>query len=623
MNLSQIPALKLFLLLVMMSLMFAFVDIGRTEIIIIACISIAFMVLCVFKEKYSAAYFVCIIGISALLSQRIDYFTNNYPSKIIPSQKAIFNGQIKDILKSNGKYLRYTAYGNINSPDLPLIKETGILLTVFNPKFALLPGDNFIADVEVDFSSADMPGSNFSLKKYMKAIEVDWSAVTSGNAIFKKDESNPLISTSFIIRRNIQKRLYRLFDTNSAAVVSALLTGDKSMINPEINQNFILSGTAHILAISGSNVGLFAFLIFTLLSFIKNNWIKTILSLIIIFLLVYITGFQTSVNRAALMVAVFIISSNLEKRVNPLNSIGLSALILFIINPDIIFSVAFQLSFLSVFGILTLYQIILTKFNQINKKSKFGNVVLSSFALTLSSSILISPLVAYYFGLFSIVSPITNLIVVPLMVLALSFGLAALLFSYISFGFAELYSASSSFMINLSDSINGFAINFEWSYISGNISIWIAIFVSCLLLYIIYSVTNRNLVFRLSISVFLFYFALLNVPENKSESIVVVPKQNLTAVILNKNIQNEYLLLFDRKAKNKTRKDFDISKYILNNEKIKSIAITGNSGIATIDAVKNEKKINYYELDLSQQNRIISLLNLSENPVKQIEYYND
>lgn len=620
MKITEIPALKLFLLLILISIAFSLLELDITAIYVISGVSLLFSILFFIKKKLFISYFICIIGISSLLSYRINYFSEIYPTKIIPPQKALFKGEIKEILKYSEKYIRYIAVGDLYSPELPTVKNTKILLTAINPRFAALPGEYIVSDINLNFHSEDFPNSNFSFRKYLKSLEIDWNATLFSNKITITHKENLFTSTSYNIRKNIQKRIYEIFDKNSAAIVSALTTGDKSLIDAETKQNFVLSGTAHILALSGLHVGLISFIIFNLLSFINNKWMKSILSILLIFVFVYITGFLTSALRAAIMISVYIIMQNFERKINPLNSIGLAGLILFLINPNIIFSVSFQMSFLSVLGILFLYPKIYEKFTGIINNNKILNFVFSSLALTISSSILLSPLIAYYFDIFSIISPFANLLVVPLMILSLSFGIFALLMSLLSTNIAEIYALSSSFIIKISNEINKFAISFDWSYIKGDYSIWLAFFISFIIIYLIFSETNRNFMFRFIVSICLLYFAILNIPEKQNKTYEIVAKQNFSALILNKDEKSEYLLIFDRKNNNRYYKDFELSNYIKNNNKIKLIAYTGIFGNNVVDNISKNSKISNFELGIKEQKLIFTLLKLKENPSTIIEF---
>lgn len=615
---SELPALKLFILLLAGSFLLSNFNFDTLTTIAIMFIGLAIGLLLLKYSYKSSAYIIMTISICFITSQRFDNHKVEFPEKIIPKQNAVFKGNVIQLLKSNTKYIRYIAEGTLDCAELPAICDTKILLTVFSPKFALLPGEKFAANVSLNFPESNLPFSQFDFNDYLKSNEIRWSATVNSKNIAKIFDDESQINWAYLIRNELKKRIFSTFDSTSAGIMTALLTGDKSLVNEDTRRNFSLSGTAHLLAVSGLHVGIISFLIFTLLAFVSNQKLKTVITILCLTLFVYMTGWLDSAVRATIMISVYLITTNFEKKVNPLNSLSTAALLMFLINPDVVYSISFRMSLLSVAGIILFYD----KFRNVISSSKdLGKIrkfVIDSLSITFASSILISPLVAYYFGIYSVVSPFANLLVVPIVMLALSLGIIALLFSFISIQLATFYSVSTGFLINIADKFNEFAINYDFSYIEGSESIYLATAVSILILYIILSSSNKVRYFRILVSIILLGFITYNLSFiNTNQEINISPRENLTAIIIN-NDMNCYLMMFDRMPQNSTKADFGIKNFILNNKMNIIAAYSGNSGIATIDAVKNEKDMVYFEINNDIQQKIVNLLNLKTHPVKMI-----
>ncbi len=615
---SELPALKLFILLLAGSLLLSYFSFDALTTIVIMLIGLATGLLLIKYGYKNSAYIIMTLSICFITSQRFDNHKVEFPEKIIPKQNAVFKGNVIQLLKSNSKYIRYIAEGTLDCAQLPAIENTKILLTAFSPKFALLPGEKFVANVSINFPESNLPSNQFNYNDYLKSNEITWSATTNAKNIAKIFDDKSEIEWSYLMRHEFKKRIFLTFDSTSAAIMTALLTGDKSLVNEETRRNFSLSGTAHLLAVSGLHVGIISFIIYTLLAFVSNQKLKTVITILFLTLFVYMTGWLDSAVRATIMISVYLITTNFEKKVNPLNSLSIAALLMFLVNPDVIYSISFRMSLLSVAGIILFYD----KFRSLMSSSKdLGKVrkfVSDSLSITFASSILISPLVAYYFGIYSIVSPFANLLVVPIVLLALSLGITALFFSFISVQLATFYSASTGFLINIADRINELAINFDFSYIEGSNSIYLATAVSILMLYIILSSSSKIRHFRTVVSIILLAFITFNLSYiNTNQDVQILPRENLTAIIIN-NDRNCYLMMFDRMPQNSTKADFGIKNFILNNEMNVIAAYSGNSGIATIDAVKNDKDMIYYEINNDIQQKIVNLLNLKTHPVKMI-----
>ncbi|MBX3045028.1 MAG: ComEC/Rec2 family competence protein [Candidatus Kapabacteria bacterium] len=615
---SELPALKLFISVVILSLILSFWRLEQFYVIIIsfgiALTSLAFLK----NSNRDIAYLLLIVSLSLIISQRFDNHKIEIPKKILTEEKAFFSGEIVQLLKSERKYIRYIAKGNLNSENLPEINDTKVLLTVMNPKFLLTPGEKFRANIELNFLAGKLPGETFDYETYYKSNEIQWTAICNGRDFVKSESEGSLKSLSYSLRTSLKRKIFQVFDSTSAQIMTALLTGDKSMIDFDTRRNFSLSGTAHLLAVSGLHVGIISFLIFTLFSFISNLKIKSIAVILLLFTFVMITGWVESAVRASIMIAVYLLSINFEQRVNPLNSLAIAGLLMFLVNPDVIYSVSFRMSILSVAGIILFYEKFYELLTKSGKDNPLRNFFSASFSLTLSASLLISPLVAYYFGVYSFVSPLANLIVVPVMMFALSLGIAAIASSFIFTPLAEVYASAVSFLIKAANTINELSVSYKYSYFEGSMSIFIALIFSALLVYIIVSKNFKLRKFRISVSAVIVALAFLIIPDKIESEIEIIPRQNLTAVILNNHSQT-YLLMFDRLPSNKLKQDFGIRQYILNAQKNIVVGYSGNAGISTIDAVKYDKQFQYYELDTYTQNRIADLLKLDIHPVKMID----
>lgn len=621
MKISEIPAMKMFLLATIVGISFAFIDVNYIITIVGTSLFVILGGILFFFKKKDLAYYSAVIALGILCSSRIHYFEEIQPDKIIPDEFGVFQGEIVQMMSTKENYLRYIAEGNLNPQNLNEIKNTRVLITIFNPKYALIPGDKILSNVKIHFFEADIDPDGYSLKKFMKSSDINFSISTSGYNISKQTKVNSIRQISFGLRKRIVEQIFKIFDEKTASVMSALIVGDKSFIPKDVNENFKLSGTAHLLAVSGLHVGIISFIIFTFLGFIRNDVAKAIITILLLLFYVFVIGFLTSGVRAALMISVYLISQCLERKINHFNSLGLAALVMFLISPDVIFSVSFQLSVGAVTGILFFYNLIKSKFDAILSKVKFSSFISSSFSITLASSIVVSPIIAIYFDTFSSISPIANLIVVPIMVLAMSFGIISLLLSFISQDMSYYHALSGDLLVSIADQLNSFFVSFSFSYYSGEISIIIALSFSVLLLYLITSNNLRVMSFRIAV-VFLCIILISNFKMKKAENeMKIVPKKNFTAVLL-RNSNKNYLLLFDRKPANEKSGDFEITNFIMNNN-IASVSYTGNSGISTIDKVKKEKKFDYFEMKLDIQEKIINLLKLKEHPSKIIHFYYD
>lgn len=226
-------------------------------------------------------------------------------------------------------------------------------------------------------------------------------------------------------RHRINVYIEKHFTKDSAALISSITTGHRALMNEDLKNAFNRTGLAHILSISGTHFGLFSLLLFGMSRLIIKILPYSILQRITIFftpaqaaallsfpfMLTYlgISGSSIPAVRSFIMISLFLFGMLIDRKGFWLNSLLLAALIIALWNPEHIFSLSFQLSFIAVFFIGMFIK---------DKKTEEGHRIMkyikNILLIPISASIGIAPLVAYYFHYFSFISPISNLLVAPL-----------------------------------------------------------------------------------------------------------------------------------------------------------------------------------------------------------------
>lgn len=195
--------------------------------------------------------------------------------------------------------------------------------------------------------------------------------------------------------------------TNTAAFMSGILIGSRSALEKSYTDILTALGLSHIVAVSGYNLTI-------LIGFLNKRFLKSwrwgslVASLWIVLGFVVIAGASASILRAGIMSAVFLLANYYGKRLNIVVCMALVAMAMVAVQPQSILSdVGWQLSFLSLFGITLLAPKIS---NVLPKKPSLLNDILS---VALAAQIATAGLVMYKFGQISLLSPLSNLIIMP------------------------------------------------------------------------------------------------------------------------------------------------------------------------------------------------------------------
>lgn len=222
-----------------------------------------------------------------------------------------------------------------------------------------------------------------------------------------------------IAHRFRQKLTQKLHENNfsqeTSAIINALLLGQKQDVSSETYQNYAAAGVIHILTVSGLHVGILMLILQFLFKpldthFKKGKNIKMVIIIVLLWIFGLIAGFSPSVTRSVTMFSFLMVALHLKRPTSTFNSLASSALVLLVLNPNTLFNIGFQLSYLAVWGILAFNSV----FQKVYRprtfidKSVWGNLTVS-----LSAQIGVLPLTLYYFHQFPGLFLLANLIIIP------------------------------------------------------------------------------------------------------------------------------------------------------------------------------------------------------------------
>jgi len=231
---------------------------------------------------------------------------------------------------------------------------------------------------------------------------------------------------------NIKERLIntymQILPEKEARILTAMVLGEKYMLDDGIKSLYRDNGISHILAISGLHISMIGAAVYYILRKLKLGlYVSTVLSLGFVYSYGVLTNFSVSTNRAVVMYIIFLGANLAGKTFDLLSALSLSAFIILLQNPMSLFDAGFLLSFGAVFGIALIFPC----FNRLHEAKNF---LVSGLYASAGAQIFTLPVVLYYFFQIPLYSVIINMIVVPLTSLlvltALAAGISGTLFSY-------------------------------------------------------------------------------------------------------------------------------------------------------------------------------------------------
>ena len=352
---------------------------------------------------------LCIVSGSVIFACIMFVLVNNssvIPSKDLEQKSADAVFQITDIPEYNDESNTYTYIVRTSEIDMYNAPQN---IKVYLKSDEKLDAD-YYDDISADlffYSAGENPFKSYGLYGDEIYICARINAIYDVNTVSHKPVNYYFIELREYIQSIIVSSLY----DDSAGLSIALLTGSKSHLSLEVQNNFRTCGLSHYLAVSGFHISLISFGAYYIMRLMKvPKIINTLLSMLLMFAYVSIADFSKSSVRAGIMLCIVLIAKLVNSKADTLNSLGFAVLIL-CFNPFAVTDAGAVLTVCAVVGITIIYKNVI-------KSVKVKNSALSHIAkgVILSASILLSvtPVLYLFFGSVSVLSVLLNIVVEPL-----------------------------------------------------------------------------------------------------------------------------------------------------------------------------------------------------------------
>lgn len=238
------------------------------------------------------------------------------------------------------------------------------------------------------------------------------------------------------LRFRLSDRISQAIDGEAANLLNAMLLGIKDDVLPTTTRNFRRAGVSHLLAISGLHIGILAALMERILYVLrarKRTRIATTMLLMLGYL--FLTGSTPSTVRAVLMLSLVFLAFFFKSRADALTSLLVVASSILVVTPYAFFGTSYQLTVLATFGILVFERVQRTLMTFLPRKKGWRGVgrallrgILGSLCISLFAAFAVLPIQWLTFGEIATITPLSNLVLIPLAAPFLLFGIATLCF---------------------------------------------------------------------------------------------------------------------------------------------------------------------------------------------------
>jgi len=298
--------------------------------------------------------------------------------------------------------------------------------------------------------------------------------------LISRDGGIFLFKSLFSFKEKLKESLNKVMPRLQSVILEALFFGEEGNISKEWKEKLNLTGTRHITAVSGMNITIITFLLLNfllILGFWRNQ--AFYFSIILIMLYILMIGAPASAVRAGIMAGLFLLAQHFGRVSAGSRAIVFAATLMLAFNPLLLKSdVGFQLSFLAILGLIYLQPIFLDLFKKIPNFLQLRN----NLAATLAAQIFVLPILVYNFGQISIISPLTNILILPLIPLIAILGF---IFSFIGIFWrilGQILSWPAWFLLTYILKIIDWFSKISWTTLTLKNIHWIFIIISYLIL---------------------------------------------------------------------------------------------------------------------------------------------
>lgn len=512
----------------------------------------------IFKDRFYVKFFSILFIVSSLgiLSYS---FKNMYFNKLLSldSKNVSISGTITSYPNYTDKKVFYDVHINyISIEDFPHSFNARLYL---NDNVFLEPYSNFKADVQGFSPYLVAPDK---LKRYYKSKN---QAIAFFNSRDLKIQSNKSyknhILSRFILdsKQMIKDNLTMCYSNDQGNLMVAFLLGDKSHVDYLTKRIFNLAGISHLLAVSGLHLTILIQSVFYFLKSLKlGNKKSIVISVLFTMFFISLTGFSPSALRAGLMNITLLIGLLFERDADSLNSLGIGLIIILMVNPLAAIDIGLQLSFVATLGLIIfkpkVYKFIYRP--SVNKSNVYISRIYQYFcdviAVSISAMVFTAPIIIIAFERISIIAPLTNLVLTPIIAPTLIFIALTALFGAFEIlnPFYKFFGLLSSVGMDIIKGVANFMATIPLATISVNMKFLYVWAVFSIGLFLLYKFFIKNLFVRKFLMLFIFIIFLVGKLSND-----IFVFSNVYCKNINEASHNQ--LIYDSKVSCLILKEYD------------------------------------------------------------------
>ncbi len=382
---------------------------------------VAVILYAIFLKKKPLKAVVCLMSAAIAVSIYAFYDCNVYRNVVkYDGYDVEVKGVVTDVAVYDSDKSSYTIKGTING-------DVTAYVTFYTDSYAVEIGDS----ISVLGKAEELKDSfKFPTKTYYKSkgIFLRLSKVYKLN--YTENNGFSVKKTLLKYREHILSAINRNMNSRYRGIMTAMLFGDKTGLESADKTLMYRAGIGHIMAVSGVHLSVVCSFMWLIISRITmNKYLRFGLLLVTVMCFVVLAEMSNSVIRAAVMILLVYGSELFRRKADTFNSLGIAVIILTVASPFAVRDASFLLSVAGVFGIGVVAPKLIKEIKSNYSIGKIRESIISSLCVM----IVVFPATTLFFDEVSVISPISNLILLPICEIALIGGVIVTLTGGVEF----------------------------------------------------------------------------------------------------------------------------------------------------------------------------------------------
>jgi competence protein ComEC len=253
-------------------------------------------------------------------------------------------------------------------------------------------------------------GKEFNYKRYLANKDIYYIIKNADIKIISNGNGSKIKTLLYKLRNSFIKNINKVISMPESDLANGLILGVRGGFDAETKQEFIETGTVHIIALSGYNVSIVAEGVMKTVSLVFTEMISIILGIIIIILFVVMTGASSTAIRAGIMATIMLLGRMTNRKYIAGRALIIAGLLMIALDPRVLTDMSFQLSFIATGGVLYLTPKVLNWFKFLPLRFGFREMIASTVAATIA----VLPILLNLTGVLSLVSLPANILILLL-----------------------------------------------------------------------------------------------------------------------------------------------------------------------------------------------------------------